>query len=361
MPSRIQSIAASPEVSPSSSRNPSCAPGPSLVPLPPFEGLSISPRRSPIELNDSESGSEHGNDAPGPEHQQDGQSDVNVPELERGGDDDTHDSEEEEEEIDDFHDAGGAQPKAAEKVRGWEELREQIKKDLGTHQRRPHATHTKVNQLLVLRNFATLRIKGFGRIAASQQIAAQWHEGVGAHFARQIQFLARHYQLFEQLPVEKRGGDRGRSLINDEKVQSAARTHLMGLSTGEVTPEEFQRALNENILPSLGYTLKGPLSRRTASRWLYKLGWRHKALRKGVYMDGHERPDVVTYQQNEFLPLMASYESRMVRWEPEGDDYAELVRKDPVLGPGEKRIIALFQDESSFHVNEYKKNIWCVP
>ena len=77
-------------------------------------------------------------------------------------------------------------------------------------------------------------------------------------------------------------------------------------------------------------------------------------------MDGHERPDVVAYRQDEFLPLMAAYESHMVRWEP-NEDETELVQKDPVLGPGEKRVIALFQDESSFHDNEYKKNIWCAP
>ena len=28
-------------------------------------------------------------------------------------------------------------------------------------------------------------------------------------------------------------------------------------------------------------------------------------LRKGVYMDGHERPDIVEYRKNMFLPLMA--------------------------------------------------------
>jgi len=36
-------------------------------------------------------------------------------------------------------------------------------------------------------------------------------------------------------------------------------------------------------------------------------------LRKGVYMDGHERPDVVEYQKNMFLPLMALHEKNMVQ------------------------------------------------
>ena len=80
-------------------------------------------------------------------------------------------------------------------------------------------------------------------------------------------------------------------------------------------------------------------------------------LRKGVYMDGHERPDVVQYHNNMFLHLMADYQEKMVRWEMEG---SKLVHIDPVLMPGEKQIIALFQDESSFYANEYKRTIWCI-
>ena len=46
--------------------------------------------------------------------------------------------------------------------------------------------------------------------------------------------------------------------------------------------------------------------------WLIKLGWWCIMLRKGVYMDGHERPDVVEYRKNDFLPLMALHKKNMV-------------------------------------------------
>ncbi len=72
-------------------------------------------------------------------------------------------------------------------------------------------------------------------------------------------------------------------------------------------------------------------------------------------MDGHERPDVIEYRINVFLPLMASLERRMVQWVLRE---SKLVHVDPELGPGEKRVIAVFQDESSFHVNEFKKTTW---
>jgi len=60
-------------------------------------------------------------------------------------------------------------------------------------------------------------------------------------------------------------------------------------------------------------TLARWLSERTARQWLIKLGWQHTMLKKGVYMDGHERPDVVEYWLKTSLPLMALHEKKMVQ------------------------------------------------
>jgi hypothetical protein len=38
-------------------------------------------------------------------------------------------------------------------------------------------------------------------------------------------------------------------------------------------------------------------STRTAIRWLNKLGFLHSKFTKGVYVDGHERDDVVEYRK----------------------------------------------------------------
>jgi len=76
-------------------------------------------------------------------------------------------------------------------------------------------------------------------------------------------------------------------------------------------------------------------------------------LKKGIYMDGHERLDVVEYWLKTFLPLMVLHEKKMVQWVAKG---SKLVHVDLDLGLGEKRVIAVFQDESCFHVNEYKQD-----
>jgi hypothetical protein len=98
-------------------------------------------------------------------------------------------SDNEEDDIDNVMEASGSQPKAKEEICRWEELREQIKSDLEEAHKR-HETLTHMNKLLILRNFATLRIKGTRQINASKEIAQQWHKGTGVHFARQIRFLA---------------------------------------------------------------------------------------------------------------------------------------------------------------------------
>ncbi|OAX33618.1 hypothetical protein K503DRAFT_656031, partial [Rhizopogon vinicolor AM-OR11-026] len=72
--------------------------------------------------------------------------------------------------------------------------------------------------------------------------------------------------------------------------------------------KKLQSALTSIIFPNLKIHPKQPLNMRTARCWLLELGWRHTTVRKGVYMDGHKRDDVVKYRKEVFLPLMAQYE-----------------------------------------------------
>ena len=68
--------------------------------------------------------------------------------------------------IDNFMAAGGSEPKAKHDIHDWHELREQIKSDLAMAHKQ-HEPLSYINQFLILRNFATLQIKGIGRIVAS--------------------------------------------------------------------------------------------------------------------------------------------------------------------------------------------------
>jgi len=241
-------------------------------------------------------------------------------------------------------------------IRSWGELREQIKMDL--NKKHSHLPLSQINQLMIIQNFANLRLKGFGRIEASHEIAHQWHEkeGSNVHFAQQIWALERHYQVFEQLLIERRGGAKSaKSLLKDEGVQVTVKAWLTEQKVGSITLQNFCNALNDIILPSLGVSTQKPLCERMAWHWLMKLGWTWTILRKGVYMDGHERPDVVAYHQNVFLLKMKEFEHQMARYEG-----PELRRIEPDLQPGEKELISEFQDESCCQQNDFVPSLWQV-
>ena len=76
--------------------------------------------------------------------------------------------------------------------------------------------------------------------------------------------------------------------------------------------------------------------------------------KKALYFDGHERPDVVDYRQNVFLPAMARYQSRIVEYT--GDNLDEEVIKN--LPPGVRKLILCPHDESTMQSNDGPKGGW---
>ncbi|KAJ7814049.1 hypothetical protein B0H13DRAFT_2465431 [Mycena leptocephala] len=82
--------------------------------------------------------------------------------------------------------ASSSPPTATVKLQSWHALREKVKTDL----KKKNLPLTQYNQLLIIRNFATLLIKGLKRIQASLEIARQWHEGGGNYFAHRVRALS---------------------------------------------------------------------------------------------------------------------------------------------------------------------------
>jgi hypothetical protein len=62
--------------------------------------------------------------------------------------------------------------------------------------------------------------------------------------------------------------------------------------------------INEVIFPAL--RIEGAISERTAQHWLrFKLGYQCKESKKGLYVDGHERPDVIK-ERNDFIEQISN-------------------------------------------------------
>jgi hypothetical protein len=52
-----------------------------------------------------------------------------------------------------------------------------------------------------------------------------------------------------------------------------------------------------------------PLGKTVIYKWLNRLGFYTIKEKKGVYIDGHERADIIEYRQNEFLSKIALLQS----------------------------------------------------
>lgn len=72
-------------------------------------------------------------------------------------------------------------------------------------------------------------------------------------------------------------------------VQEVEEMKLYEVFSGAI----FHRWVNEVLLKDAIAAGAKPISLRAAYRWLHKLGFRWVPIKKGVYVDGHERPDVV--------------------------------------------------------------------
>ncbi|CAG8830035.1 12654_t:CDS:1, partial [Cetraspora pellucida] len=68
--------------------------------------------------------------------------------------------------------------------------------------------------------------------------------------------------------------------------------------------------MNEIILPGLEFVPPPTISLSTTKNYLKELGYTYERVKKGAYVDGHEREDVVAYRSI-FLKRMSEFEHRM--------------------------------------------------
>ncbi|KIJ50195.1 hypothetical protein M422DRAFT_246031 [Sphaerobolus stellatus SS14] len=205
-----------------------------------------------------------------------------------------------------------------------------------------------------LREQYRLHPKCYTPVTTASLIASQ-RLGRGSYFARQLRELEPYVLRFGKLPPsEKRAIVEQQSLLNNENIIQNIRSYLAVLKIGEITPHLFMQHVNSIILPSLGLTgAKAVISESTAYRWLGKLGYQSREVKKGIYIDGHERPDVIQ-SRKQYISKIREYQSAAM---PIIDDTtAEIVH--PLLPQECPVIIAIHHDEMSVATNEQRRRLW---
>jgi len=102
----------------------------------------------------------------------------------------------------------------------------------------------------------------------------------------------------------------------------------------------------QNLFLRLGVQ-KPFISLSTAQRWLAKLKWRYRKVKNGMYIDGHERDDVVAYRCT-FVHRWAEYKTRFPFWD-----------NNPHPHPSNSHALVLITyDESTFFQNDERTTRW---
>ncbi|KIK49712.1 hypothetical protein GYMLUDRAFT_253663 [Collybiopsis luxurians FD-317 M1] len=239
-----------------------------------------------------------------------------------------------------------------EALRRYNDLRLELIEKREAWQKKIASAPSKIRPLLEARQPKILSAQ-----QASQKVA--YGCGKGPAFAKHLRNSANYILRTGLLPENCQGqGAAHASLLNDIRVSSKLRLWSDGLIAEEeggwvnkLRPEKLRRYVNEFLFPSLG--IESTISISTATSWLKKLGFRLARHKKGVYVDGHERPDVVVKRSQyakimfeEIFPFCTLY------------DGPDLVKVEPSLKSGEKLHRVLYQDETCFHANDQCNSIW---
>jgi hypothetical protein len=154
--------------------------------------------------------------------------------------------------------------------------------------------------------------KACKQLCLKASIAIAHRMGKGPYLAHKIRHTELYLLKHQRLPLPKLYAQGGHhSLLDNEAVLHDMCVYLATQTLGTVTPLSLCQHINAVILPAL--EIEGRIIEYTAQRWLkFKLRYECKEARKGVYIDGHERLDVIE-ERKEFLERLATFEPYVVR------------------------------------------------
>lgn len=184
-------------------------------------------------------------------------------------------------------------------------------------------------------------------------------QGRSAQYARTIRTWIHRYIHSEKLPLHCYGRYNS-SILQDEDLAQEIQLHLL-----EMAKEGYVRAqdivdligtprMQERLGSEEGKEAK--ITLRTAQRWMHKMDWRYGKKKRGMYIDGHERDDVVAYRK-EFVERWKEYERRMVTYDNDGN-IDSTPNGFPVAQPGRFRLYLITHDESTFAAHDRRKTLW---
>ena len=191
------------------------------------------------------------------------------------------------------------------------------------------------------------------------EVVAKAH-GQGTYHARHIREWAIGFLKSSDLPFHQLNWKWWTILDNEDIAKEIKSQMMVKIGKGFLKAEDVIEIVTspeiQAIFMQKGIT-KASISVKTALYWLDRLGWRYGKLKNGMYLDGHERPDVVDYRQ-QFVECWMGYEQHFHRWD---HDETELPRPNGFLVPGaigRFHLVLVTHDESTFYQNDEHNMGW---
>ena len=158
------------------------------------------------------------------------------------------------------------------------------------------------------------------------------------------------------LPLRSYGYNRKTVLEDEEVLQEIQGKLAEKAKSGFIKAQDVcDIVASENVqtlFSRLGVHKPG-ISLSTAQRWLAKMNWHYKEMKKGMYIDGHERDDVVAYRHM-FVHRWADYEAHFQFW----DDNGIPLVAHPGHSSDSHHHILVTHDKSVFFQNDERKTSW---
>ncbi|KAF8424326.1 hypothetical protein EV426DRAFT_716937 [Tirmania nivea] len=241
--------------------------------------------------------------------------------------------------------AGAVPTQAENKERDLESAVENLKKLLRSKKGAPVGQNL-MRHTAVLR-FMQLQLKRSWETRESLSLVVAESFGRATNTAKRLRSWERSWISSRYIKVGLTGKNKSiYSWLEDEAITEYLQEEDITDKAEEVDNVLFYK-------PSSESKSKKSISERTARNWLNKLGFEFKNVRKGVYIDGHEREDVVRYRQEVFLPAIEQlFHSGLREWV---EDSSIILKEIPA---GEKEKILVTHDESTFNANDGKRRMW---
>ncbi|GBB92112.1 hypothetical protein RclHR1_19680002 [Rhizophagus clarus] len=127
------------------------------------------------------------------------------------------------------------------------------------------------------------------------------------------------------------------SLLDDEDFKEECLTWLRQQKPESCTPENLKIYIEGMVFLKLtGHIKKDIILEKTCQNYMHLWGYKYDERKKGVYYDGHERPDVIKYRK-EWLERMFGYQKFMKNFDGEMMD----IVSEPYLKQEEKELVQL--------------------